>query len=128
METILTKDDLQAVVQDLSFAANKWRDIGAKLGLNELELNSIKSNQHLDCLRDVIFKWLYLSDGWPPEMGITRRRASLIEALRSPSVGEMQLADRLTKKYTSLFPPRVATSEFSCLVYMYSTHTPSIIL
>ena len=113
MESVLTLDDLQVVIQDLSPAASKWRNIGTQLGLNELELKSIESNhprQHLDCLRDVIFKWLYLSDG-SPEMVTARRRASLIEALRSPSVGETQLADQLTKKYSSSFPPRTTTSK-----------------
>ena len=36
---------------------------------------------------DMIFKWLYLSDG-QAEIGTVRRRASLIEALISPNVGE----------------------------------------
>lgn len=114
MESILTLDDLQLVIKELSPAANKWHSIGTQLGLNELELKSIESNhprQHLDCLRDVIFKWLYLSDG-PPEIGTARRWASLIEALRSPSVGETQLADQLTKKYGSSFPPKATTSKY----------------
>ena len=120
MESILTLDDLQLVIQELSPAANKWRSIGAQLGLNELELKSIESNhprQHLDCLRDVIFKWLYLSDR-PPEIGTARRWTSLIDALRSSSVGETQLADQLTKKYSSPFPPRTTISRY-CYIHIH---------
>ena len=107
MESVLTLDDLPLVIQELSSAASKWHSIGFQLGLSELELKPIESThprQHLDCLRDVIFKWL--SSG-------ARHRASLIEALRSSSVGETSLADRLTKKYSSPFPPRTTTSKYS---------------
>jgi hypothetical protein len=114
MDSVLSVDDLQVVVQEISSAARNWRSIGTELGLKEVELKSIESShprQHLECLLDVIFKWLYLSDGWPPDVGIARRRSALIKALRSPSVGETQLADELTKKYSSPFPPKTTTSK-----------------
>lgn len=115
MESVLSLDDIQVVIQELAPAANKWWSIGILLGLNEAELKSIESKhprQHLECLYDVIFKWLYLSDGWPPDVGIARRRSALIEVLRSPDVGETQLADQLTKKYSSPFPPRTTASKY----------------
>ena len=126
MDSVLRPNDLPHLVQELSSAASKWRSIGIELGLKEVELKSIESNhprQPLECLRDVIFKWL--DDGWPPDVGTARRRATLIKALRSPSVEEMQLADQLTEKYSSPFPPRTTTSKCSYIKFEYKrNHGP----
>ena len=53
MESVLSLDDIQVVIQEFAPAANKWWSIGILLGLNEAELKSIESKhprQHLvDC-------------------------------------------------------------------------------
>ena len=103
MESILTLNDLLQVLADIRSSGEKWRAIGLQLGLHETDLKSIESDpnyplgprQHVGRLHEVISKWLRSGRA---------RRAALIEALRSPSVGETQLADQLTKKYASSFP------------------------
>ena len=116
MDSISRSNDITNLIQELSSAASKWRSIGIELGLKEVDLKSIESNhprQPLECLRDVIIKWSS-NDGWPSDVGAARRRGALIKALRSPSVEEMQLADQLTEKYSSPFPPKTITSTSKC--------------
>ena len=88
----LTLADIAHVVEELCSAMDKWHKIGIQVGLSERDLKSIETNypRHDDRLREVISKWV---SGGKATWG------TVIEALKSPMVSELQLAEKLKLKH-----------------------------
>ena len=83
------------LMNDVAAHAKSWRDIGLQLLLMPSELDGIEQSRNKDinqCYADVFEKWK--KAGEPP---FTWR--TIIDALRSPSVKNNDLADRIEKKY-----------------------------
>ena len=79
-------------MQELTAVSEKWQYIGEELGVQQFLLRHIRSNYSDpgDCLRDVLserFKSCVTTWG------------DIIAVLRSPRIGEFQLADNLEAKY-----------------------------
>ncbi len=92
----LSYDDLRPVLKELVTAcAAEWENIGLELKLSSGTLDAMKGPQKppKDCLRDMLKKWLTTSPNpsWQ----------DLIEALKSPLVGQDALARELQSKYCS---------------------------
>ena len=84
--------DLDLLVQELSPAQQKWEDIGRKLGVKQDTLSAICTNysDSADCLKVMLNKWLEQHCiGW----------RYIIAILRTPDVGESELASQLETKY-----------------------------
>lgn len=96
----------EAVVSELLPVKDKWREIGTQLSIQENVLKLIASasvdNEHR--LQVVISQWLSMNGraNWE----------ALIQALKSPLVGEHHRAELLKRKYCSIQLAR-ATSDSS---------------
>jgi len=94
---LLEKSDLDMVASELDAVSSKWYTLGENIGLDDGELDSIRTQYSHDeklCLRKVISKsmdyyYYYTITTW---MGI-------IVGVRS--LGDSQLADHLETKYCS---------------------------
>ncbi len=90
---VLRPDDLLVVLTELHAVCSKWYYIGLALGLTADTLDAMKGphKEHVDCLTDMVKKWLNTSPdpSWQ----------SLIQALRSPIVGKEPLARHLENKF-----------------------------
>ena len=98
----LTLADMSQVIEDLSPIAGKWRAIGTQLCLVESTLKSIESSHSnpSDRLKEVISKWI-LSGG--------ATLKAMIEALKSPKVGEPRLAAQLNVNHSASRLSKAAT-------------------
>ena len=89
----LSENDLRMLMEELSNISVKWNDIGLQLGVSIGTLNAIKKdcNSTSDCLRETLTTWLKTcpSPTWN----------NMVDALRSKTVGEMNLAADLEQKY-----------------------------
>ena len=92
-----------AVMKELSVVQRKWKIIGEELGVKKDTLDRIQA-QHSDvgnCLREVLSERV-------------RNRVTswgdVIAVLRTPHVGEFQLADHLEAKY---YPSELANLHYS---------------
>ena len=83
--------DLDLLTQELSGVKQKWYEIGGELGLWST-LDNIRSKYSDVCLREM------LKERLQPHYNPTTWRNGL-DALRSPYVGQSQLADHLEAKY-----------------------------
>ena len=83
---------MDLLVQELSAAQQKWEDIGRELGVKQETQSKIRANysDSGDCLRMVLNEWL-------KRHSITWKR--IIAILRTPYVGESNLAYQLEAKY-----------------------------
>ena len=91
-----TEDDLSTLVNDLDSIASKWEEFGLQLpGMKKSKLDSLKHLYLSDtkALREVLALWL--------RNGSNLTRKAILDALRSESVGESQLAGELYKQYTT---------------------------
>ena len=89
---MLEESDLDLLTQELTGMKQKWYEIGVDLGL-ENQVHDIH-RQYSDpdvCLRETLRAELQHSTP-------TTWR-NIVDALRSPGVGEFQLADQLEAKY-----------------------------
>ena len=80
------------VVKELTAVCEKWQYIGEELGVGQFSLRDISADYSDpgDCLKEVLRKWLRnCATTW----------GDIIAALRSPHIGEFQLADNLEAKY-----------------------------
>ena len=87
---MLEEYDLDLLTQELRGVKQKWYEIGVECGLAQ-SLNYI-SSKYSDpdaCLREMLKKQLQYTTTWK----------NIVDALRSPRVGESQLADQLEAKY-----------------------------
>ena len=87
---MLEKSDLDLLTQELSGVKQKWCEIGKELGLvQSLDYVSSKYSDPDVCLREILKKQLQYTTTW----------RNIVDVLRSPVVGESQLADQLEAKY-----------------------------
>ena len=86
------ESDLDLLAQELTGEKQNWFDIGKELGLN-WSLYDIRENKFEPnvCLRKMLQKQL--------EIYTTTTWRNIVDALRSPDVGDPQLADELEAKY-----------------------------
>ena len=91
---MLEETDLDLLTQELTGVKQKWYEIGVDLGHSSSTLDKIhrESTDLGDCLLE-LFK--YDLEEYP---GSTTWR-NIVDALRSPDVGDPQLADQLEAKY-----------------------------
>ena len=89
---MLEESDLDLLTQELSGVKQKWYEIGVELGL-DISVNDIctKYSDPAVCLVELFRKQL--------EVFPTTTWRNIVDALRSPDVGESQLADQLEAKY-----------------------------
>ena len=84
--------ELHLLVQELSAAQQKWEAIGRELGVKQEKLRDIRTtySDSADCLKVMLNEWLeqYCID-W----------RYIITNLRTPDVGESELANQLETKY-----------------------------
>ena len=86
----LNESDLKEVYESVFCARAKWYNIGLALNLLTNDLDVLRGLSHDDPLREVLQYWLRRTNPAPTW-------SKLIEALRSPIVGEYQLAEKLEK-------------------------------
>ena len=86
----LNESDLTDVYESVFCARARWYNIGLKLNLHTSDLQVLRGLSHDDALREVLWYWLRRTNPAPTW-------SKLIEALRSPIVGEYQLAEKLEK-------------------------------
>ena len=84
---------LKAAINVLHSVCHKWYNIGVQLDVPTFQLKNIerKSSDSIDQLRDTLDYWMNNdpSPSW----------RHLINALKSPSVGEKRLAEEIKKEY-----------------------------
>ena len=83
---------MSLVAKELTAVCEKWQYIGEELGVEQSSLRDIriKHSDPGDCLREVLYNQLNrCSTTW----------GDIITVLRSPRIGEFQLADNLEAKY-----------------------------
>ena len=104
---LFTECDL--LIQELSPAQQKWEDIGRELGVKQDTLSEIRANysDSGDCLR-VMF------DEWLKRYCIVWK--CIIAILRTPDIGESELAHQLEAKYCpcELFCSSCFDDELGC--------------
>ena len=101
----LSVNDLPVVMEELNDTRTKWYDIGLQLCMNVGILNAIKE-QYDDpshCLRETLTTWLKTCPS-PPTWN------SIVDALRSSTVGEVRLAADLEQKHCSTQDTSVAAT------------------
>lgn len=91
--------DLPTVLNDIFSCRSKWCNLGIQL---RVDLGTLDCFKHYsdpgDQLREVVRTWLTTSEN--PTWG------TMVEALKSPSVGKVRLARELQQKYCSSgWPP-----------------------
>ena len=91
----LCVDDLGDVLEETLCSSTKWYNIGLRLKVSVAKLDGIESqfSDQGKCMREVLKGWLKGTAGTKPAWGV------LVEALRSQTVGESQLADQLEVKH-----------------------------
>ena len=90
-------------------AKDKWKEIGQALDIPVGQLNSITMTDPILCYVDV-FNW-WQRNGSPPYTW-----ATIIDALRAPIVGEVQLAHELEEWLTTVQAPAAAIPTSSMLL------------
>ena len=86
----LNESDLGEVYESVFCARARWYNIGLKLNIPSCDLEVYRELSDDNALRDVLRYWLRQTDPAPTW-------SRLIEALRSPTVGEYQLAEDLER-------------------------------
>ena len=84
-------DDLGDVLEETLGSSTKWYRIGLRLKVPVAKLDGIRKefNDQQECLCEMLKEWLKSTAGTKPSWEV------LVEALRSQTVGETQLADQL---------------------------------
>ena len=93
LEMTLSVDDLAVVLEEVYPARTKWYDIGFRLKVSASTLDHFQKEfiHHGECLRETLKNWL--------KMDLNPTWRVLVDALRSPIVEEMMLADKIERKY-----------------------------
>ena len=86
--------DLGELQNELHDISSKWYDLGVQLRIEFCQLDNIKKDNPVECLREMLKMWLKQIDPHPT-------RNALIKALKKPVIDEQQLASQLQKKYTT---------------------------
>ena len=89
----LSENDLGVLMEELNNISAKWNNLGLQLGVSIGRLNAIQKDCHTtsDCLRETLTIWLktFSSPSW----------SAIVDALKSRTVGEVNLAVELEQKY-----------------------------
>ena len=91
----LSLDDLSLVYREVWPARSKWFNIGLELDLEVSDLNTINRRHSVDagnCLMECLEVWLRGSHQ-PPTW------SAMVKALRSPTVGLAEIADRIVEQH-----------------------------
>ena len=88
---------------------DKWWIMGIQLNIPTDQLNSMTATDPISCYADV-FNW-WQRNGSPPYTW-----ATIIDALRAPIVGEVQLAHELEEWLTTVQAPAAAIPTFGMLL------------
>ena len=91
-ELKLKDSDLHIILSELHEVRVKWYDIGIQLTVStgDLDSVSVKERDPSNCLRCMLVTWLRSGKAtW----------AALCKSIASPTVGEGELATKLTEKY-----------------------------
>ena len=101
---LLSESAVPAVIKELSVAQKKWRIIGKELGVEKRILDDIRTDYFDENrLREVLRKRVVRqATTW----------GDIIAVLRTPHVGQSQLADQLEAKYC---PSELANLQCSTL-------------
>ena len=107
---------VSTVVQELSVAQKKWRIIGEELGVSKYVLDQIRTNYSEPVNR----LWKVLSKRVGSQITTW---GGIIAVLRTPRVGQSQLADQLEAKYcpselTNLQPSTMFANTLSLCEWM----------
>ena len=91
----MSLDDLADVLEEILASSTKWYEIGLRLKFSVDKLDGITSqfSDPRHCLRELLKEWLKGAARSRPTWG------ALVEALRSQTVGEPELADQLEAKH-----------------------------
>ena len=102
---LLSESAVPAVMKELSVVQKKWRIIGKELGVEKRILDNIRTDysEPENRLREVLSKRVRRQ---PTSWG------DIIDVLRTPRVGQSQLADQLEAKYC---PSELANLQCSTL-------------
>ena len=92
-------------------ATDKWKCIGIQLDIPMDQLNSMTATDPIICYADV-FNW-WQRNGSPPYTW-----ATIIDALRAPIVGEVQLAHELEEWLGTVKAPVAAMPTSSMLLIL----------
>ena len=103
MEARLTIDDLQTVTQELLPVAKCWEAIGIALCLH-LDEDEMKTFPKRVTHRSVEDHLLEMLKWWLNRVSPQPSWRSIIDALRSPTVGENKFAQNLELKYCVAAP------------------------
>ena len=90
-------------------ATDKWKYMGLQLDIPMDQLNSMTATDPISCYADV-FNW-WQKNGSPPYTW-----ATIIDALRAPIVGEVQLAHELEEWLGTVKAPVAAMPTLSMLL------------
>lgn len=93
----LDTNSLWDILNELYDARCKWKMIGLGLRIPHSDLDEMSSTNPLECLQNIVCKWLSGID--PPPMWET-----LLSVLRSRLVGEERKAQELEQKYCACAP------------------------
>ena len=86
----MTLSDLTHVCVELSEVQDKWQQLALELEVSPKNVNRISKPSYAVCFKEIIKQWLTES----PEP----TWQNLMDALRSPTVREYELASRVEKK------------------------------
>lgn len=93
VQDAFTIDDLGDVVNDLHPVAAKWNQTGLSLGMKSYELDCIRNKFQGDCNA-------YLSEMLKERLcRETLKKQEIVDALKSPNVGQTELSERLRIQY-----------------------------
>ena len=106
----LTEDDLATILNEIQEARARAYYVGLNLKLPTDLLDSIMSqySDHLDRLLHVLKEFLRRVEPRPTW-------SAVVNALQSPSVGLLKLAEKIEKKYCSAPEPELGQGMYVCI-------------
>ena len=83
------------MLEEILASSTRWYEIGLRLkfSVDKLDVITSQFSDPRHCLRELLKEWLKGAAATRPTWG------ALVEALRSQTVGEPELADQLAAKY-----------------------------
>ena len=103
MDKKLVMTDLGDLQIDLHDVSSRWYDLGVQLRIDVGDLDNIKNDNSVECLREMLKRWLKQVDPYPT-------RNALINALKCRVISDQQLATQLQTKYDVVISSASATA------------------
>ena len=94
MDKKLIMNDLPDLQIELHDVSSRWYDLGVQLRIDVGDLDNIKNDNSVECLREMLKRWLKQVDPYPT-------RNTLINALKCRVISDQQLATQLQTKYAT---------------------------